>query len=222
MQTVVAVTLLLEQEFTGAGVTNTVDAPPGGSTGTALMLSGLSAYQKPCGTKAVTLVPWMSTDSDEAGRHESATSFGVHVPATQVSVATHIAAAFGKLHIAQVHCPAMHTSPCAHTLPHAPQLLESLPGSTHVDGADPPKQQLDALAAQTASLWFATCAGTPDAPMVMSCTFPGLPGGKWQIVTLSFPGPAAATLPGERDASVKTKSAGMITRAQVFIATPYR
>src|SRR3954468_21073617 len=39
---------------------------------------------------------------------------------------THLLLAFAKLHCAHVQPPFLHTSPCWHTAPHAPQLLLSI------------------------------------------------------------------------------------------------
>src|SRR5215472_5281880 len=59
--------------------------------------------------------------------------------------------------VAATHEPPMQAPPALHTFPHAPQLFVSVAKSVHTDGWDPPKQQLESPAGQTASLGLATC-----------------------------------------------------------------
>jgi len=116
------------------------------------------------------------------------------------------------------HWPPLHAEPAPQTWPHEPQLLLSLAKLVQVDGAAPPKQQLEELPVQTASLWFATCEATAEAPTVMTCTFPGLPGGKWQIVTLGSEAActwsAVRTLPSAVPTSTVRST---LTRDHIFI-----
>jgi hypothetical protein len=65
----------------------------------------------------------------------------------EVMVAVGVLVAVGA-----THEPPMQVAPALHTFPHAPQLFASVAKSVQTDDWDPPKQQLEAPAGQTASL----------------------------------------------------------------------
>ena len=113
-----------------------------------------------------------------------------------VLVSVHVPPQFVSPAVAQPQTPSEQMSPVRHKLPQAPQLSASSCRLVHTALRRPTQQSLSP-APQTASPWLATCAGTAGAPTVISCTLLGLPGGRWQIVTLgtatAWATPAART-----------------------------
>jgi hypothetical protein len=106
------------------------------ATGAHAPVAGLQVLQSPQDTPA----------------HGSGVFVGVSVDvgvSVGVAVSTGVAVFVG---VAATHEPPMQLAPTLHTFPHPPQLFASVAKLVHTDGWDPPKQQSESPAGQTASL----------------------------------------------------------------------